>query len=101
MVCSVAGDCGEGCPAHEHCHRCITDVIHQFEDADLIAHTPQDIAALVAEVERLRIVVDTYSRVTLDDEGEIQRLRAAIEAHRERLRLEARPADRELWAVME
>jgi hypothetical protein len=80
MVCSVAGDCGEGCPAHDHCHRCITDVIHQFEDADLIAHTPQDIEALVAEVERLR---------------------AAVEAHRERLRLEARPADRELWEVME
>jgi hypothetical protein len=101
MVCSVAEDCGEECPAHEHCHGCITDVITKFEDADLIANAPQDIEALVAEVERLRIVVDTYSRVTLDDEGEIQQLRAAVEAHRERLRLEARPADRQLWAVLQ
>lgn len=51
------------------------------DDADLIAHAPTDIAALVAEVERLR---------------------AAIKAHeRAGRKISNNPHDRELWELVD
>lgn len=51
-----------------------------FEDADLIARAPQDLAALVNEVERLR---------------------AAIANHKRRVVIDPQPWDRDLWEVLQ
>ena len=50
-------------------------------DADLIAHAPSDLAALVAEVERLRAAIKTHER-----NGR---------------RMSNNPHDRDLWAVLD
>lgn len=42
-------------------------------DADLIAHAPQDLAALIAEVERLRAVLDSSSSALTEIAEDIRR----------------------------
>lgn len=68
-----------------------------------IAGMPGTIAALVAEVERLRIAVDMYRRITGDNEAEIGRLRRAIEAHRTSILNGGHPLheDVTLWEVLD
>ena len=51
------------------------------DDADLIAHAPADLAALVAEVERLRGAIQTHERIGR--------------------RMSNNPHDRDLWAVLD
>lgn len=83
------------------------------QDADLIANAPTDLAALVAEVERLRkslaetqFLVDSYSEALYEAEADAARLRAAIKRHRETTTLRLGGAspwatDIELWAVLD
>jgi len=75
-------------------------------DADLIANAPQDLAALVAEVERLENEAAVMQQVTLAGlAAEVERLRAAIGAHREQChrtnKVEMARWDWDLWEVLQ
>lgn len=89
------------------------DPLGRDEDADLIVNAPTDLAALVAEVERLRkslaetqLLADSYGEWSHKMEAEADRLRAAIEAHRKTTALRLGggspwATDIELWEVLD
>lgn len=78
-----------------------------------VAKCDERIAEYEAEIDRLRAVMvdqmDTDAAATKAAYADMARLRAAIEAHRERwtsvnsgdIRMNARPADLELWDVLD
>lgn len=55
------------------CHECTNDATYEAPDADLIAHAPEYITDLLAEVERLR------ARLTVDDDMVERAARAYFE----------------------
>ena len=78
------------------------------DDADLIAHAPTDLAALVAEVERLREELDSTFKMWRDISfikgQEVEKMRAAIREHREATRTQSDDGiaerDRKLWEIL-
>ena len=65
----------------------------------------REIHEILTDRRTLRIALDMWRRIAEDNEAEVKRLRAAIEAHREQCHKTYKVAqawwDEDLWAVLD